>query len=32
MRRISMVALKANARQLLRSLALIGPPCVQAHS
>jgi len=26
------VALKANARQLLRSLALIGPPCVQAHS
>jgi len=22
---------KANARQLLRGLALIGPPCVQAH-
>ena len=32
MRRLSMVALRATARQVLRGLAIVGPPCIYQHN
>ena len=32
MRRLSMVALRATARQVLRGLAIVGPPCIHQHN
>ena len=32
MRRLSMVALRCTARQLLRGLASVGPPCIHQHN
>ena len=32
MRRLSMVALRATARHVLRGLAIIAPPCIHQHN
>ena len=32
MRRLSMVALRCTARQLLRGLAIVGPSCIHQHN
>ena len=32
MRRLSMVALRSTARQVLRGLSIVGPPCIYEHN